>query len=163
MSTRFIANDKISSIGTLINYANKNITNSNSTGVTRSFPKGFLERPVSMIDEQKVKVSKLNDSKEKPTKFKGSKSNRGGTPAPVFQRTKFKPNTALGLRDKNGQLIERSISNENIRNTARFSHNSTHNKNRKGSAKKSKGSSKFNINVNSKSMGKKAPKSCDRK
>lgn len=101
----------------------------------------------------------MNESKEKSAKLKGSKSNRGGTPAPVFQKTKYKPNTALGTRDKNGQLIERSISNENIRNTARFSHHSTHTKNRKGSAKKCKGSSKFNINVQNKSVSKKAPKS----
>lgn len=49
---RLVLNDRMGSIGTLINYANRNLGNSNSTGVTRSFPKGLLERPVSMIDEQ---------------------------------------------------------------------------------------------------------------
>lgn len=136
-------------IGNLINYANQNLLNSHSSGVTRAFPKGFLDRPQSVIEDQKrTKMIKSNDSKEKLHKQKGNKSNRGGTPAPNLKKGKNKPNTALGIRESNSQFIERSISNENIRHTARFTHHSTHNKNRKGSAKK---------NV------KKAPKSCDRK
>ena len=81
--------------------------------------------------------------------MKGNKSNRGGTPAPTFKKGKNKANTALGIREANSQFIERSVSNENIRHTARFTHHSTQNKNRKGSAKKHN--------------SKKAPKSCDRK
>lgn len=160
-SSKLLTNDGLNSIGNLINYANKNLLNSNSTGATRAFPKGFLDRPSSVIDDlRKSKMSKSNDSKEKLSKSKGSKSNRGGTPAPTFFKGKNKPNTALGLRDVSSQFIERSISNENITNTARFMHNTNQNKNnRKGSAKKYKGDSKFNINMQPKSLSKKAPKS----
>lgn len=114
---------------------------SNSVGVTRAFPKGFLDRPASVIEDyRKSKINKSIESKDKFYKPRGNKSNRGGTPAPAIQKNKNKSNTSLG-----------------VGSTARFSHHSTQNKNRNGSAKKKLGS-KFNINMQEK-QNKKDPKS----
>jgi hypothetical protein len=110
------------------------LIDSHSSGNTRAFPTGFWDRPTSVLDDHKTKLSKIKNQKERSkSKIKGNKSTRGGTPAPGLHRQK-QPNTTWGINSSASQFIERSSSNEWIREIDRFNHN-TSSKTRKGSAK----------------------------
>ena len=115
------------------------LLNSNSTGVVACpKPTNFMDRPSSVIDEKSHrKITKPNEHRDKINKknTKGTKSTRGGTPAPALQNRQKQVNTVLGIRNQGSNFIERSISNECIRSTARFSHHSNQARTRKGSAK----------------------------
>jgi hypothetical protein len=125
-----------------------NLLTSNSQGVTTSFPNGFLDRPSSVIENnRKGKMTKITDHRDKSKKIKGGKNTRGGTPAPPSQN-RSQANNTLTVKNSASGFIERSASNECIKTSSRFNHHTTQGKTRKGSAKKQK--SKFNANIEDK-------------
>lgn len=131
---------KFKNLNTNIN----NLLSSNSQGVTTTFPNGFLDRPSSVIENnRKGKMTKITDNRDRVKKIKGGKSTRGGTPAPTNQN-RSQVNTVLAVKSSASGFIERSASNECIRTTSRFNHHTTQSKTRKGSAKKQR--NKFNVN-----------------
>jgi hypothetical protein len=137
-----------------------NLLTSNSQCVTTSFPNGFIDRPSSVIENnRKGKMTKITEHRDKFKKVKGGKNTRGGTPAPPSQN-RSQANNTLTIKNSASGFIERSASNECIGTTSRFNHHTTQGKTRKGSAKKQK--SKFNANIEDKNNPQ-ISKSWDRK
>ena len=93
-------------------------------------------------------MSKINETRPKQ-KLKGSKSTRGGTPAPPTQNRNTKPSSSLAITSSAPGIIERSISNECIRNSnSRFTHHSNNGRTKKTGNKQNK---RININNGDKS------------
>lgn len=145
----FAENRKMEEMASHIGKNLNSLLSNNNSGLTSAFPSGFFDRPSSVIeDPKKVRSFKTIEKREK-NKIKGTKSTRGGTPAPAIQNRQKQANTVLGIRPSGSEFIERSASNECIRNVLHPIPN-LQTKPRKSSAKYRKGGNKFNMNVNSK-------------
>lgn len=113
----------------------------------------FAERPNTVFENyKKGRISKFSD-REKPKKFKGNKSTRGGTPAPVSQNRNVKPGTTLAITASAPGFIDRSISNDCV-NSSRFGHHTNHGKMKKTGGKQSKKLTSNNTNKNAPRMTK---------